>query len=242
MEKRFFFSKSGTRSRRHLCILKWVVYMSPGEREGECNYTYERQSACIHTVCVYAGARMHVRVYCSLGNVSFRCLIVCTLSDKQHVTLNSWHSLGSIGPICIGFKTSPNVACQQELRQNISPWVILHVILISAWIWSRFNKVKAFIIRLNVFTNMGKVQLDQFSTVFCQRRKDTDLLLWKWSITAFKKVNWRNRFHEQPRCDYCMNSNTTLQLKTPWAPSEAVTADIHNFVSHYFYYQHQHSY
>lgn len=150
MENKFsFFSKSGTESRRHLCILKWAVYMSPGEKEGECNCTYERLSACIHTVCVYAGVHKHVRVYCSLGNVSFRCLIVCTLSDKQHVTLNSWHSLGSMGPICIGFKTSPNVVCQQELGAKYQP-VILHVILISAWIWSRFNKVKAFTISLNI--------------------------------------------------------------------------------------------
>lgn len=133
MEKKlFFFSKSGNGSRRHLCILKWAVYTSPGEREGEYNCTYERLSACIHTVCVYAGVRKHVRVYCSLGNVCFRCLIVCTLSDKQHGTLNSWHSLGLMGLICTGFKTSPKVVCQQELGAKYQP-VILHVIFISAW-------------------------------------------------------------------------------------------------------------
>lgn len=54
-----------------------------------------------------------------------------------------------MGPICIGFKTSPNVVCQQELGAKYQP-VILHVILISAWIWSRFNKVKAFTISLNI--------------------------------------------------------------------------------------------
>lgn len=66
--------KSGTRSRRHLCICQMnCVYGF----QSIYNYTYERQYACIHLCTVYTGVHMYVKALYSLDSVRFCCLIMC---------------------------------------------------------------------------------------------------------------------------------------------------------------------
>lgn len=84
--------------KRHLCICQTdCVYVST------YNFLYERQYACIH-VCIHRCA--HV-CECVIQSGQRRFPLpdcVCTLSDKQHVTLNSWHSpLAERGAICVPF-------------------------------------------------------------------------------------------------------------------------------------------
>lgn len=73
--------------RRHLCICQMdCVYVS--ERKTMCNCTYERQYACFH-MCIHRCAYV-----CECMIQSGQCQFplpdcVCTLSDKQRVTLNS---------------------------------------------------------------------------------------------------------------------------------------------------------
>lgn len=114
--------------RRHLCICQMdCVYAS--KRKTIYNCTYERQYACIH-MCIHRCAYV-----CECMIQSGQCRFplpdcVCTLSDKQHVTLNSWHSLGWKAPICVFLKRKTKRPGSSSSGQNISPRVILIVILI----------------------------------------------------------------------------------------------------------------
>lgn len=112
---------------------------------------------------------------------------VCTLSDKQHVTLNSWHCLGWLGPIlrflrmlnkvgpaAIGLRAKYQASAYLKCYLNL--WVI-----IRSWRWfkSLESYAKAFSVHLNIqnclqiYLNPGwlaplSVSRSDFHPLFCQ--------------------------------------------------------------------------
>lgn len=73
---------------------KWIVYIcSKGKL---CIIVHMKDNMYVYTQVCICESMIQCRQF------EFPLLdCVCILSDKQHVTLNSWHSLGWMGPVCI---------------------------------------------------------------------------------------------------------------------------------------------
>lgn len=101
------------RGGEHTCQKSNGLYIQ--ERDFSSSGRDKGNHVCIHR-CAFVCKYMMQRGQCQLPLPD----CVCTLSEKQYASLNSWHSPSWMSPICVFLKHSTKWAWQPGLGQNIS--------------------------------------------------------------------------------------------------------------------------